>query len=410
MKVFLAVFCGCIFCFQSIAQRNCGTSAYDSLQRRNQKINQSRGDLERAVNNRIANLRRTRAANVDSVFTIPIVVHVVYNENRPEQNISDEQIYSQIPVLNEDYRKKAGSKGDNSNPVGADTYIEFCLANLDPYGNPTSGITRHSTTVSGFDYYIDDEKLKAYGYWPSDMYCNIWIADINGYLGYTQFPDNTGLPGLNTTYNTALTDGVAIGYKYFGKGIGTANNPKFNLGRTATHEIGHWLGLKHTWGDELDCSGSDYCDDTPACSGAYYAPFRNCVSPFQCGTLPRQIENYLDYSDDPCMNMFTNDQKTRMRTVLAVSPRRMALKNSLGCKGTTPIVRDSVKVDFYPNPSDGNITFSSLKPISYSIYDLNGVKVYNGTISEGVNTLYFPLASGVYIIELNDIRRKLLMK
>ncbi|MBY0427525.1 MAG: zinc-dependent metalloprotease, partial [Cytophagales bacterium] len=280
-------------------------------------------------------------------------------------------------------------------------------------GNSTTGITRHSTTVDGFDVYLDDVKLKSYGYWPSDKYLNIWVATLTGFLGYAQFPDNTGLPGLDPTYSTASTDGVAINYRYFGYKTGTIVSTKYNMGRTATHEIGHWLGLKHTWGDENDCSGDDYCSDTPGCSGQYFSSFTNsCPSPIQCGSNARQVRNYLDYSDDGCMNLFTRDQKTRMRTTLSVSPRRKSLKYSNGCSGTSSIIPEVLDstVKYYPNPMDNSLTVEALKPTEFKIYDINGHLVYQNTVPVGINQLDLNFASGVYVVEAEGKRSKLMVK
>jgi hypothetical protein len=376
----------------------------------------ARNAFEEKLNKAIQLRQNFRTQSSDTILTIPIVVHVVYNVNHPEQNISDAQILSQIPVLNEDYRRMMGTNGYN--PLGVDIGIEFCLANISPSGNDTIGITRHPTTIDGFNI-IDptgDSTLKSNGYWPADQYLNIWLANLNGFLGYTQFPDSTGLPGLDQSYNTAYTDGVSIGPQFFGRQTGTATNAKYNLGRTASHEIGHWLGLKHTWGDGTDCSATDYCDDTPACSGLYFSSYAsNCPAPIQCGNTPRQVQNYLDYSDDPCMSMFTADQKMRMQTTLSVSPRRIALKNSLGCSGTvsgfaTNVLPDSTLVSFYPNPTEGYLIFESLKPFECTIYNIQGVNVFNSTVGSGTNTISFELAQGVYIVQTNSTRKKLMIK
>lgn len=234
-------------------------------------------------------------SSAQTVIVIPVVVHVVWNT--AAQNISEQMITSQIRVLNEDFRKMAGTPGWNNDPVGADTRIEFRLATVDPNGNPHTGINRVQTSVTSWNYQTQNAQLKATSYWDSNRYLNIWTANLSGgILGYAQFPGGN-----------QLTDGVVILYSAFGY-----NSPAapYNLGRTTTHEVGHWINLRHTWGDG-DCTVDDGVDDTPLCSGQYFSSVPTCPKPTQCGFV-RQIENYMDYSDDGCMNIYTNGQSVRM--------------------------------------------------------------------------------------------------
>ncbi len=230
----------------------------------------------------------------ENVFIIPTVVHVVYKTSA--QNISDDMIYSQIRVLNEDFRKMLGTPGHNDDPVGADTKIMFRLADIDPNGQPTTGIIRKQTTVSQFGL-NDAVKFSSQGgddAWPSDKYFNIWTANIsNGILGYAQFPG--GNP---------LTDGVVILYSAFGY-----NSPAapYNKGRTVTHEVGHWVNLYHIWGDG-PCGVDDLVADTPESDNSNFGCPTGHIS---CGSVD-MIENYMDYTDDACMNIFTQGQTNRM--------------------------------------------------------------------------------------------------
>lgn len=243
------------------------------------------------------------------IVKIPVVVHVVYKT--AAQNISDAQIQSQITVLNEDYR------GDNSDASSipnefqsffADVRIEFQLAVRDPDCNATTGITRTDTTTVQFTT-NDDVKSSATGGqdpWDRDKYLNIWVCNLS-VLGYATYP------GAN-----AAVDGVVCAYDAFGN-TGTAAAP-YDQGRTATHEIGHWLNLIHIWGDDQNdvntCLGSDHVDDTP----------NQAIMNFGCPNFPHiscdngpdgeMFMNYMDYVDDSCMIMFSAGQTARMDAAL----------------------------------------------------------------------------------------------
>jgi hypothetical protein len=243
----------------------------------------------------------------------PVVVHVVWNT--AAQNIADAQIQSQIDVLNQDFRMTNPDIGQVPavwQPVAADARIEFFLATEGPDGSPTNGITRTQTQNSSFAQAGNSIKSAATGGanpWPADRYLNIWVAPRitspqGDLLGYAQFP---GGP--------AATDGVVILHSAFGTS-GTAAAP-FNQGRTATHEIGHWLNLFHIWGDDgTGCSGSDEVNDTPNAAG----PNFGCPAfpSITCNNGPNgdMFINYMDYTNDACMFMFTADQVTRMQAAL----------------------------------------------------------------------------------------------
>jgi hypothetical protein len=258
-----------------------------------------------------------------NIFTIPVVVHVVYRTT--QENISDAQILSQIDVLNEDFRRlnaDATNLPASFQNVAGDAQIEFCLATRDPQGNPTNGITRTQTTVTswGLNDAMKNDNSGGKSPWPQNSYLNIWVCNLgSGLLGYAYPP---GAP--------ASVDGVVIGFRYFGR-TGTLQAP-YNRGRTATHEVGHWLNLEHIWGDDNgSCNGSDLVADTPNQADAYY----NCPSHPQisCGSED-MFMNYMDYVDDACMNTFTQGQSTRMRAVM--SGFRASLQNSQGCQPSTP--------------------------------------------------------------------------
>tara|TARA_R110000868_G_scaffold779_2_gene5752 strand:- start:3471 stop:4412 length:942 start_codon:yes stop_codon:yes gene_type:complete len=279
------------------------------------------------------NSNTTNHEEMITVYRIPVVVHIIHNGEPigTGANISYEQIVSQIDVLNEDFRKKNETNGDSQNANGADTQIEFVLSTSAPDGTvlPEPGVDRidggRSEWPKGAFRNPIETIIKPNTYWSPDYYFNIWTVNFGGFsgrdlLGYAQFPDNSGLEGLNDIGGSEETDGIVIGYKYFGSSEkGSFSNLvfPFDLGRTATHEVGHWLGLRHIWGDG-DCSFDDYCMDTPNSA----APNYGCpINQAGCETVA-MIENYMDYTDDACMNTFTEDQKKRMLTVLQNSPRR----------------------------------------------------------------------------------------
>ena len=267
------------------------------------------------------------------VITIPVVVHVVYKAAK--ENISDAQILSQIDVLNKDFRKL--NTDINNTPAAfinsaADIEVQFCLAQVDPNGNPTTGIVRVPTTVGPF-VGNDAVKFTAQGgdnAWDRNKYLNIWVCNIMGYLGYSSFP---GSP--------AELDGVVC---YFGAfGTGGVTLPPYHLGRTMTHEIGHWMNLVHIWGDDgTGCLGSDYVDDTPNQAGYN----------FGCATFPKiscnngpngeMFMNYMDYSDDQCLLLFTEGQKTRMRSIFAPGGARWNILSSNGCNNNSCGLADSL--------------------------------------------------------------------
>ncbi|MBE9462896.1 M43 family zinc metalloprotease [Dyadobacter subterraneus] len=372
----------------------CVTHERDIIRtKKNSDYQQARLKTEEAIQEYLKNNRsQLRKAATDEVIRIPVVVHVVYDgavgkiggENNP--NISDDQIRSQIAVLNEDYRRKSGTNGFNTDPVGVDAGIEFYLAEYDDNGKSTTGITRTQYTErSLFNPLTDDDLLASIIYWPSDKYLNIWTCRfIDSYLGISQFPSVTGVDGLNTKNETyEKTDGVIIDFRFFGRN-GNSNTSKiYNLGRTTTHEVGHWLGLIHTWGDAF--CGDDFCADTPPAEGSNQTTvcvdkYSNC-SGFRTRNM---IENYMDYSPDSCMNIFTADQLSRMKAVLALSPRRIKLVESAKIGRLDP--SDKLVVEVFPNPASAEISaivrFSDYQNFSATLYDQMGNALQNQSFTD----------------------------
>ena len=330
-----------LLCMDSFGQgrRLCRAMEMDSIRRANDPSLGSLDDFEMAMQRNIV-LGANRIEN-RMLLTLPVIVHIVHDgeDVGVGTNLSVEQVMSQIDVLNEDYRRKSGTPGFNNDPVGADIEIEFCPATLDPNGDPLleRGINRINrndfswTAPPWSDIYIDNN-IKPATFWDPDRYLNIWVAEITGnVLGFAQFPNMAGISGLPNDNGGASTDGIVVAPTFFGR-TGNVSFP-YNQGRTATHEIGHWLGVFHPEGrDRGGCSQDDFCADTPQSDAQNFG----CdVGHLSCGTED-MVRNYMDSSDDACMNIFTQDQKTRMRTVLTNSPRRGVLANANSCTEDLP--------------------------------------------------------------------------
>lgn len=364
---------------------------------------------------KVSDLRANRTAN-RAVFNIPVVIHIIHDGDAigTGENITDAQAISQITVMNEDYRKLTGTNGGaNTTGAAVDTEINFCLAQQDENGIATSGVVRHvitpysndvADTFAGPDWETrtDVEAMKAATQWDPTKYLNMWVirpgglptnqGGLSGLLGYAQFPSNSGLDGLNTSGGAANTDGVVAGYNAMGTrdlDDGTfILNAQYELGRTMTHEVGHWLGLRHIWGDGPNsgsCGVDDYCDDTPNAEN----PNFDCTAVTSC-TSADQYQNYMDYSFDYCMDTFTQNQKDRIQTVMTNSPRRMELNASNACSPAQTfdldgkIEIDNLNVancsDYSVNPNliitnKGNITLTS----ATIIYNIDGAT--NATIN-----------------------------
>lgn len=279
-----------------------------------EKIQEVEGALQRKLSDR-------SLSALTSTITIPVVVHVVYNT--AEQNISDAQVLSQIAVLNQDF---ARTNSDASNtpipflPVASSgAKIQFCLAKRDIAGKATDGIIRKPTTVTSWSSNgaVKLSRLGGDDAWDNSQYLNIWVCNLTaGILGYATYPG----------YNP-IADGIVIRYKAFGT-IGVLL-PGFHLGRTAVHEAAHWLNVYHIWGD-AQC-GDDKVADTPP---QYYSNYNCPAFPHvtNCsGNAPNgdMFMNYMDYTPDNCMNIFTVGQMARMTATLATS--RLSIQTSKGC-------------------------------------------------------------------------------
>lgn len=340
--------------------------------------------------------------NVQQIYNIPVVIHIIHNgdEVGTGENITDAQAISQITVMNNDFRKLIGTPGGaNTTGLAVDCEINFVLAKQDPNGNPTTGVVRHNITPysnnvadgSGgpdWETRTDIETMKSNTQWNPSRYLNMWTirpgglpleqGGMSGLLGYAQFPSNSGLTGMDADGGLASTDGVVAGYNAFGTNALNDGsfllNPTYNLGRTMTHEVGHWLGLRHIWGDDAcptnvltnNYNNEDFCADTPAAAAANYSCNLNIDS---CDKIPGKdmVQNYMDYTPDACMDTFTNDQKTRMQTVMRVADRRGALNNSVVGNVTKAGIYFKQEKNTYTYTEDNNCNYTD---VTYNVSTL----------------------------------------
>lgn len=359
MKKFLLLLSSAFF-LSAYGQRTCGT---DKKMAGFFAANPEAKANKEALRDFLVNNKDIANIGTKAVVTIPVVVHVLYKN--ATQNVSDAQIASQLAVLNADFRKLNADFNtvvpSAFKSAGADLELAFCLATKKPDGSSTSGIERKSVSnsfVFGNSYY----KSNGLPAWDPTKYLNIWVGKFDGVdeygdpwegtLGFAYLPDAAGLP----------YDGLCIGYDSFGT-TGTATAP-FNKGRTGTHEIGHYFGLNHIWGDEEDScgtsAGSDGCADTPATKEPYFNKPTFPTNLHACTTTANgsMFMNYMDYVDDASMAMFTNNQKTITQNTMA-GPRA-SLLNSNAC---TLLAVDDVEkgnsINVFPNPAVNYISIAS---------------------------------------------------
>ncbi|HMQ07481.1 MAG TPA: M43 family zinc metalloprotease [Saprospiraceae bacterium] len=298
---------------------------------------------------------RYRVSNIRSqeVITIPVVFHIVHNGQAigTGPNISEALILAQLEQMNLDF---AAANPDKMNipalfqSLHGNTMIQFCLAQRDPDGNPTTGINRiHGGQSSWFSFQIE-ATLKPATIWNRDEYLNIWTVNfhfLENILGYAQFP---GGP--------ADKDGIVSAYY----SIGSIENPNpaggnYGYGRTTVHEVGHWLNLLHIWGSGNTMCGNDFVADTPVHRSSNFGcpthpKTNNCAG----GPHTEMFMNYMDYTDDQCMIMFSIGQGQRMMAELISGGRRVSLSGSMGC--------------LPPNHCSENPLYLSQKPIESGLY------------------------------------------
>ncbi|MFM7222228.1 MAG: zinc-dependent metalloprotease [Bacteroidota bacterium] len=343
-------------------------------------------------------------AQSEKVITVPVVVHVTYNQ--AYENITEDQIRSQLEAINADFSR---SNADFANipsvfaKLSASINIRFELAVADPNGRATTGIVRKKSTRL---MWSDDDKIKSSAFggsdpWDPTRYLNVWICNtVPGLSGYASLPKSD-----------PKKDGVVIRFDAFGT-RGSVAAP-FNKGRTMTHEVGHWLGLKHLWGD-APC-GDDGIHDTPRQRGG------NTGSPSfpkitACNGTPdgEMFMNFMDFTNDASMGMFTEGQKSAMRAHFSPGASRFSLtqSNALSPATAAAAVSEEVStpsVSVYPNPVVGNSFQLRLTAVGNSIAKHFAIIASNGQIvqkgfvqqaSSQINVSY--LAPGVYQVRLTD--------
>ena len=396
-------------------QQECASYTYYQQEiQKDASLAETTKKIESFINNRLTGngLRMSPAGHSGSslsVIRIPVVVHVLYNNE--EQKISAEQVLSQIEALNRDFRKTNPGVNvpDHFKALAADCFIEFVLASLDPQGKPTRGIIWKKTHLSSFG--VDDRiKFSREGgddAWDSDRYLNIWVGKLSpGWVGYASSPGAI-----------REKDGIVIRYNAFGT-RGTVAAP-YNLGRTAVHETGHWLGLKHIWGDRY--CGDDEVADTPPQKGPTQGCPLGVISSCDNASTGSMYMNFMDITYDVCTNLFTLGQRDRMRAVFAEGGPRHAILSSNGGSGLSFPFPAELPVEptsdqrplFFPNPATNTLTIHAAAEIGEYVIIYNHIgqrvmqeKITSSPLQININTLN----SGLYFIKIGRNKTLKLVK
>ena len=358
--------------FHLQAQHRCASTAPDS------------GEFENWLRVKISQGRvRADWINADP-YQIPVVVHV-FHKGEPigsGVNLPEQRIREQIDLLTADFRRMNADAINTPAeflPVAADAEIEFVLAKQDPDGNPTNGIVRLRGSRDVYRSSFDRQLLRSESYWSSEHYLNIYITDLRFHLGYASFPV-ISLSGIVNNTTDSIFDGVIVDFDYFGVNPSTPTFESF--GRTLTHEVGHWLGLRHIWGNG-NCLVDDFVDDTPIAD----TDNRNYTSPCTFPNPddnkvcvigePEMFQNFMDYTDDICMNLFTQGQKTRMHTVMENAINRISLTTSPGLNAPVQFPNDLAATEILNLPHarcESNFT-PELKLVNFGTNDVTSYDV-----------------------------------
>ncbi len=385
------------FISQLSAQQKCSSSSYQQEElRKNPSLVEKINSIEAFANQNTENAVAARTGEI--IIKIPVVVHILFHTQN--EKVSDAQVNSQIEALNKYFRRR---NSDTLNTpayfrqFAADCEIEFQLASSDPRRRSTTGIIRKYTPVTKWkaDDLMKYSSALGDDAWDPKSYLNIWVCNLDRFAGYSTMPGGE----MNK-------DGVVLSYSVFGTGTGAAG---YDMGKTAVHEVGHWLNLKHLWGDE-NC-GDDGVSDTP--KQATYTVGCPATVRITCGNNPYgdMYMNYMDYTNDACINMFTKGQKARMRALFAIGGYRNSLLLSKGL--TTPLIFELpvpeenpqwLNPQLYPNPAINEIFLDLAYDkgwIGKTIFVMNlqGQHVMNVVItSKNQKISISKLQSGMYFI------------
>jgi hypothetical protein len=392
-----------IFALHLSAQRECATQEYiQQLSNSNTQTSKNIRDAEFSTQ-RMSTVGSANRLTGEFIIRIPVVVHVLYND--ASQNISDAQINSQIDALNRDFRRKNADTVNTPSafkPLAADIQIEFALATADGNGRATNGIVRKAT---GVKYWSMDDKIKYSSQggddaWDSRYYLNIWVGNTRSLLGYAS---TIGAP--------AAIDGIVINTSAFGT-LGMSG--AYDKGRTVVHEVGHWLGLKHIWGDSY--CGDDGVDDTPKQTGfTTGCPTGVRTSSCSADASGSMYMNYMDFTNDACLNLFTQGQKARMWSLFNDGAPRYLLLFSKGLdtpwNNTEPIISveeapiAQEQFKFYPNPVTSEVVLNFQNDASWvgkelRISNINGVLLKTIKIDALVKTVSLSdFKAGIYFMQ-----------
>jgi len=346
LHIFTLAFLSCNFTATAQELNRCNANQFIKMQEtKHPEVIQNRSTLNKLVNDQIQKNKTRNYKNSDPLITIPVVFHVLYHNTA--ENISLAQLQSQIDVLNEDYQRQ-NTDANNNWPQAANARIAFCL----------SSITRtytDSLSFSPFGFSMFDSNTGGADIWKN--YLNIYVCNLdlfaNSVLGTAPFP------GYYAAY-----DGVVLDFRVTGRQGNLIQN--YDLGRTCTHEVGHWLDLEHVWGlGNGSCSTDDNISDTPNSAGAYDA----CYTGSSCGSLDMS-ENFMDYHFDSCMNLFTQGQANRM--IAAINIYRTYLKNHNKCNDCL----SSFNINFNLQNKTKNITYNGVITAQNDITNNSDVDYY----------------------------------
>lgn len=389
----------------------CGTMIFDSSNQAKNSLLQWEKWLQEKIKHDSHAARES-----ESNYTIAVIVHILHSGEAigTAQNIGDEQIISQFDVLNEDYNKNNNDFTTNVpsyfNSYAANCGITFCRATKDTSGNdlPVAGIDRVNIINKGllyppYSYNYMENTVKPLTIWDPNKYLNIWVVDISGgLLGYATWPPQASLSGETGGIGTSKTDGLVIMPTAFGR-TGQVMQ-YYDKGRTTVHELGHWLGLRHIWGDAY--CGDDYCNDTPL----QYDYNSGCPSgvKISCNNYPNgeMYMNFMDYTDDVCMGMFSNDQKTRMITALTNSPMRMDLLNNSAQSCTTLTTNPAIAAAAFSITNFGNNIYITgngrSKKYFVNISNMLGENIHKQIIlpEQNNNICIGTFLPGIYIVNI----------